>query len=139
MKFWDPSALVALVVTEPDTAHRVASLQTDPAVAVWWSTAVECESALQRRLREGTLDHAGARHARERLSVLSAAWHEVPPTAELRLLAIRLLRTHPLRAGDAQQLAAALTLAEGGIKELHFLSADRRLCEAAEIEGLTIA
>ena len=62
----------------------------------------------------------------------------MPPTTELRLLAIRLLRTHPLRAADAQQLAAALTLAQGGIKELHFLSADRRLAEAAEIEGLQV-
>jgi len=138
VRFWDSSALVALLVTEPDSAHHVASLQADPAVAVWWSAAVECESALQRRLREGALDLAGARHAREILAVLSAAWHEVPPTTELRLLAIRLLRTHPLRAADAQRLAAALTLAQGGIKELHFLSADRRLAEAAEIEGLQV-
>ncbi len=138
MKFWDSSALVALLVTETDTARRIATLQADPAIAVWWGTAIECESALQHRLREGALDATGARHARERLASLAASWHEVPPTAAVRTLAVRLLRTHPLRAADSQQLAAALTLAQAGLANLAFLTADVRLADAAEIEGLVV-
>ncbi|MCX6938160.1 MAG: type II toxin-antitoxin system VapC family toxin [Verrucomicrobia bacterium] len=138
MKFWDSSALVPLLVTERDTARRAVALQADSALAVWWGTAIECESALQLRLREGALDATGARQARERLAALAAAWHEVAPTAAVRTLAIRLLRTHPLRSADARQLAAALTLAQAGLPGLSFLSADTRLADAAEIEGLTV-
>jgi predicted nucleic acid-binding protein len=47
-----------------------------------------------------------------------------------------LLRTHPLRAADALQLAAALRLAQAGASDLMFLTADARLADAAEIEGL---
>lgn len=50
----------------------------------------------------------------------------------------RLLRTHPLRAADALQLAAALSLVQGGVAGLVFLTADLRLAEAAEIEGLGV-
>lgn len=138
MKFWDSSALVSLLVKETGTARRVAALKSDPELAVWWGTAIECESAVQRRLREGTIDPRGARYARDRLAALAAAWHEVLPTPPLRALAIRLLRTHPLRAADAQQLAAALTLSQARLLDYSFLSADLRLCDAAEIEGLAV-
>ena len=138
MKFWDSSALVPLLVNEADTLRRAEVLKADAALAVWWGTAVECESALQRRVREGALDATGARQARERLAVLAAAWHEVPATAAVRTLAVRLLRTHPLRAADSLQLAAALVLAQAGLAELTFLSADMRLADAAEIEGLAV-
>ena len=66
------------------------------------------------------------------------AWDEVPPSVEVRQLALRLLRTHPLRAADALQLAAALTLSAAGLRGLHFACADERLKTAAEIEGLEV-
>jgi hypothetical protein len=138
MKFWDTSALVPLLVTETDTARRADSLQADPALAVWWGTLIECESALQRRTREGALPPEAARLARERLATLAGAWHEVSPTPAVRTLAVRLLRTHPLRAADALQLAAALALQQAGLPGLSFLTADTRLADAAEIEGLTV-
>lgn len=136
MRFWDSSALVALLVHEFDTPARAAQLAEDSAVAVWWAAEVECESAIQRRVREGVLSKAGSRLARERLAQLAATWHEVTPSPTLRRLAIRLLRTHPLRAADALQLAAALTLALAGLERLGFVSADRRLNEAAQTENL---
>lgn len=136
MRFWDSSALVALLVAEPDSPRRATQLREDPVVAVWWATPVECESAIQRRLREGALDAAGARTSRERLAELATAWHEAPPAPALRALAARLIRTHPLRAADALQLAAALTLASALHRQIAFVCADTRLAEAAEIEGL---
>lgn len=138
MRFWDSSALVPLLVEEPGSAGRLQELKADPAVLVWWCTPVECESALQRRLREGALDAEGARLARENLMRLAAAWREVPASAFVRTLAVRLLRTHPLRAADALQLAAALSLVQGRVADLVFLTADLRLAEAAEIEGLGV-
>jgi len=136
MRFWDSSALVALLVEEPDSELRARQLAEDPVLAVWWATEVECESAIQRRRREGTLTRAGAREAQERLGDLARAWHEVVPTPTVRRLAVRLLRTHPLRAADALQLAAALALADAGLRGLTFVAADQRLNEAAEIENL---
>ena len=137
MKFWDSSALVPLLVAEPDTPRRAETLRADPVLVVWWGTAVECESALQRRLREGALTNEAARQARTHLATLAAAWHEVMPSAALRTLAVRLLRTHPLRAADALQLAAALSLAPSAGAPT-FLTADLRLADAAEIEGLRV-
>lgn len=138
MIFWDSSALVALLVEEPDTARRIEQLRSDPLMATWWSTLVECESAIQRRIRETVLNPPNARLARARLAELSRAWHEVAPTPAVRRLAVRLLRTHPLRSADALQLAAALSLADAGVSDLRFASADERLNEAAEAENLIV-
>lgn len=138
MKFWDSSALVPLLVSEPDSARRAAALRADATMAVWWGSGVECESALQRRIRDASLSSHNGHTARTRLAALADAWHEVPPDPGLRTLAVRLLRTHPLRAADALQLAAALRLAQAGQSNLAFLTADTRLADAAEIEGLIV-
>jgi predicted nucleic acid-binding protein len=138
MIFWDSSALVALLVDEADSEPRRQQLQADPALAVWWGTPVECESAIQRRFREGSLSAADARLARERLADLSSGWHEVSPVAAVRTLSRRLLRTHPLRAADALQLAAALALSEAGLNQFTFACSDARLTTAAEAEGLQV-
>jgi hypothetical protein len=45
--------------------------------------------------------------ALQRLQQLSAGWHEIDPSDEIRETAARFLRVHPLRAADALQLAAA--------------------------------
>ena len=138
MRFWDSSALVALLVNEADTPRRGAQLSQDPTVAVWWAALVECQSAIMRRSREGVLDSEEANLARLRLAELVGAWHEVVATPSLRSLAIRLLRTHPLRCADALQLAAALTLAGAWSERLEFVCGDTRLNAAADIEGLTV-
>ncbi|MGB6219425.1 type II toxin-antitoxin system VapC family toxin [Haloferula sp.] len=138
MIFWDSSALVALLVDEADSETRLQQLQTDPELAVWWGTPVECESAIQRRFREGSLAAPQARLARERLADLSNSWHEVSPVVVIRTLSRRLLRTHPLRAADALQLAAALALGEAASNEFNFACSDVRLATAAEIEGLQV-
>jgi len=139
MIFWDSSAIVSLLVDEPESVARAAMLGADPIMAVWWATPVECESALQRRIREGSIDAKSASQARDRLTALAGCWHEVSPTSEVRKLALRLLRTHPLRAADSLQLAAALALEAAGLPGLHFACSDQRLSIAAETEGLVVA
>jgi len=138
VKFWDSSAVVALVIDEPLHRGVLAALSEDGTMLVWWATPVECLSALTRREREGTLDGAGLRVAQQRLRALSAEWHEVLPTAALRSLAERLLRVHPLRSADALQLAAAIVAAEHDPPSLAFLSLDERLNEAASKEGFRV-
>jgi uncharacterized protein len=46
---------------------------------------------------------------------------------------------HPLGAGDALQLAAAITASEGDPSSLAFVTLDDRLAQAAAREGFPIA
>lgn len=105
-------------------------------VVVWWASEVECASAVARLEREKRSSRAATERALERLAELAASWTEVSPHDDLRSVARRLLRTHPLRAADALPLAAALAAAERG--PLSLVCLDRRLREAASIEGLAL-
>jgi uncharacterized protein len=135
MRFWDASAIVPLLVDEPQRHDMEDLLERDPVMLVWWGTPVECVSALARRERDGSLNLAAMRTAVERLRALSAQWHEVLPSQAVRNIAERVLRVHPLRAADSLQLAAALVAAELDPAQLDLVSLDQRLLEAAEREG----
>ncbi len=105
---------------------------------VWWATPVECYSALARLRREGILHADGEDQARYILDHLTTAWVEIQPGQEVRRQAERALRLHPLRAADALQLAAALVWAQGQPSGLHVVCLDRRLREAAYLEGFLV-
>ncbi len=136
MIFWDSSAIVPLLVAEPCSRDAAALAKTVPGMIVWWATPVEVLSSLSRREREAGPGTAEA--ARVLLRELSQAWAEVLPSEEARTGAARLLRTHPLRAADALQLAAALTWAERRPDGHRFATLDTRLAEAARREGFEI-
>lgn len=138
MRFWDSSAIAPLLVVETTTEQRKEQLRADPEVAVWYGTPVEIESALCRRRREGHLSIEGEGLARERFQRLSEAWHEIGPTLAVRREALRLLNTHPLRAADALQLAAAIELFRDGQNPGHFYTNDLRLSDAAAAEGFIV-
>ena len=112
MKFWDSSALVPLVVEEPATSMVVELYGDDPLMLVWWGADVECASALARLERKHSLPADLLTRALPRLRSLKSAWQEIQPSEPLRETAIRLLRVHNLRAGDALQLAAAIVASE---------------------------
>lgn len=138
MRFWDSSAIVPLLVTEPGTAVSLRLYESDPEMVVWWGTPVECVSAVARHEREATLSAAGVAAALERLDALQLAWHEVQPVEPVRRLAIRLLRVHPLRTADALQLAAGLAAAEGRPETIDFVTLDERLALVARREGCAV-
>lgn len=139
MRFWDSSALVALVVDEEETPRRQQALRDDSGVLVWYGTPAEIESAIQRRRREASLPPDQESIAREKLAVLVDMWQEVQATWALRERALRLLRVHPLRAADAFQLAAALIVCEEQTRGFHFHTADQRLATAAAAEGFIVS
>lgn len=138
MRFWDSSAIVPLIVAEPSTTTTQAEFEHDPDIVAWWATPIECLSALARRERDGELDPAGMAAASRRLAELSGAWLEIEPQTSVRDVARRLLRVHPLRAGDALQLAAAISAAEGQPSTLAVVTLDERLALAAEREGFSV-
>lgn len=139
IRYWDASAIVPLLVAEPRT-RALESMRTGRAdMATWWGTSVECASALARMERDGSLDRRGATLALRRLGELAASWTEVQPGERLREQAMRLLRLHTLRAGDALQLAAAIVASRQRPAAVEFVCLDRRLAAAAEIEGFRLA
>lgn len=138
MRFWDASAIVPLLVEEPDHARLLDALEADSVMAAWWASPVEVASAIARREREGMLSPADATTALQRLRQLERSWHQVTPTDAVRGVAQRLLRVHPLRAADSLQLAAALAIAGDDPSELGFVCLDQRLVEAARKEGLDV-
>ncbi|MGB2827951.1 MAG: hypothetical protein WBC50_07130, partial [Dehalococcoidales bacterium] len=66
------------------------------------------------------------------------SWTQIEPSQDIRDMAGRLLRLHPLRAADSLQLAAALIWAEKNPKGHHFVCLDNTLREAARNEGFTL-
>lgn len=139
MRFWDSSALVALVVRQRASSHMRSLYRGDARVLAWWGTRVECEAAIARLEREGTLRPRSAATARGRLDRFAATWQEVQPSELLRENALRFLRVHDLRAADALQLAAGVAAAEGRPTTLGFVCLDERLTAAAEREGFPVA
>jgi predicted nucleic acid-binding protein len=138
VRFWDTSAIVPLLVSEPRSAWARQVAADDPGLIVWWATRTECVSSLSRRRREGVLTAVGERSARKTLVSLVAEWSEVLPGNGVRERAERLLTTHALRSADAFQLAAALLWSRGETKGLEFVCLDLRLREAALGEGFRL-
>jgi uncharacterized protein len=138
VKFWDASAIVPLLMRETTTRAVQALATKDADMLVWWSTEVECASALTRLEREGALDDAAVREAFQRLTQLTAGWHEVDPSDAIRETAVRFLRVHPLRAAGALQLAAAFSAAERRPSSLEVVTLDDRLAAAARKEGFRV-
>ena len=139
MRYWDASALVPLIVSEPRSRLARTWLLEDDHVVTWAWTRTEITSAIERRTREGTLTRAQRRAVLDRLRGLAAGWDEVVDVLAVRARANAVLARHPLRAADAGQLGAALLVSEQLPDPLVFLCLDRRLGEAAEREGLRVA
>jgi predicted nucleic acid-binding protein len=138
MKYWDASAVVPLLVTEPTTKTLQALASEDPVMLVWWGTEVECASAIARLEREEALDQGSVTEAFDRLTRLANGWHEVEPGNGIREAARRFLRVHPLRAADALQLAGAFVAAERQPSSLEVVTLDDRFAAAARKEGFAV-
>lgn len=138
MRFWDSSAIVPMLVPEPSSAAARLVFEEDPEVTVWWGTAVECGSTLARLEREAGISAPSMVDALDRLDALAHSWREIQPVAHLRPVAVRLLRTHSLRAADALQLAAARAASEDRPDSLPFVTLDERLALAAQREGFEV-
>jgi predicted nucleic acid-binding protein len=138
VKFWDSSAIIPICLKEQlsETVKRL--IKADEDLVVWWTTRVECLSAMLRRRREGVLNTDAELKARAILSALSIEWSEVQPSELVRQRAERLLSIHPLRSADAFQLAAALIWAQENPQGHEIVCLDQNLREAAHKEGFTV-
>ncbi len=136
--FWDAGALVPLCVHEPLT-NRAVALYKQYQPVVWWATSVDMAAALARLLRVKQLDVATWSAASALANKLSTEWVVVQPSESLRTLAKQMVENYDLRAADSLQLAAAFTWCGGSPPQNLFVTADRRLREAAQICGFHVA
>ncbi len=135
--FWDASILVPLCVNEPNTvkAERLLGRYT---VIVWWGTPVEIMSAFGRLRRMGSMTDLELTESEAELHRMRGDWRVVQPSEDVLAQALLAVKRYALRAGDALQLAAAVAWCEGQPAGEIFLTADRRLAEAAEEAGFTL-
>lgn len=138
MRYWDSSALLPLLVRESGSERLAETMMQDPAIVTWWGSSVECVSAIARLERDAALARDEVTAAIARLRSASGSWAEVPASPPVREQAIRLLRLHRLRAGDALQLAAAIVAADFQPSALDVVTLDARLALAAEREGFRV-
>jgi len=138
VRFWDSSALVPLLVSQPSSDLAGRLLSEDADTVLWWATQVELESAFARLRREAVLDEAEIGVARALFADLYESALEIEPSQQIRRRAIELLADHPLRAADALQLAASLSWVEQRPAGEGFVSFDDRLRGAARSEGFTV-
>lgn len=136
--FWDTSGIVALCCFQSQTALARKTSRIYARQVTWWGTAVEAVTSFNRLFREKALTAAGRQQAMARLDYLRRRWHEVQPGDDVRDEAERLLTRHPLRAGDALQLSAALIWCRRTTRGRHFVGADDTLATAAEAEGFSV-
>ncbi len=138
MRFWETSALVPLVVAEPQTPRVRRWMAEDDDVVVWTLTRVELLSALARRRREIGVSPAGLVAARRAILSVWDRWSEVSAVDLVRRQAERIVESHPLRAADALQIGAALVAAGDDPQSLTFVTLDADQAEAAGREGLLV-
>lgn len=143
--FLDTSALVKRYVHETGSSWLRAL--TDPTAGnpCWLATLtrVELAAALYRRVRMGTLTSVqAARALRVFRGDLRTHFQRGVLNATVLNRAMQLVRTYPLRAYDALQLASVLYLHRQRIAlgqlPLILLSADQDLNRAAIAEGLLV-
>jgi len=138
MKFWDSSALLPLLLEEAHSPALRGIAKEDGQLVVWWGAPLECRSAFARLKREDVLTSSQETELIELLEELSSAWVEILAGENVRKTAARLLSTHPLRAADSLQLAAALIWSGTPVEKNEFVCLDGKLREAARNEGFIV-
>ena len=93
-------------------------------------------SGLNRKLRLQEIEVSRYEEAAEEFERDWVHFSVLPLSAQILRRARQVIERHALRAGDAIQLASALSLAASLPTE--FASADERLNQAARREGLTV-
>jgi len=143
--YLDSSAALKRYMDEIGSAWLRATVDASLSSVIFVSRllVVEITSALNRRLREGTLTTADYTLTQNAFRGDCLNEYKIIPLDEaISDRACTLLERHPLRAYDAIQLASALAaqqfLGERDYPALTFLCADDRLNIAAASEGLAV-
>ena len=139
--YLDSSALAKIYVRErgSELMTELASSDANYNLAICAITQVEFHSVISRRRREGDLDEVAVKRAGERFDDhLRNTFKRCPVDDRTLNLASVIVSRHALKASDAIQLAACLTLSGEARESLTFVCADRNLLTSARLEGLAV-
>jgi uncharacterized protein len=143
--YFDTSALAKRYVVEVGSSwvQAVVAQQSGQMIYTSVLTQPEIVSALQRRVREGTLEaHQAQQLAQRVLEHMTQSYALATITPPVITQACALLHRHPLRAYDALHLVCALAVREAitrqQLSEPVFVAADDALLAAAAAEGFPV-
>ncbi len=140
----DSSVLVKRHVTETGSVwfQNLVSPVSNNSIITAKLSVVEVFSAFNRRRREATISQIDYDDFAKDFSTISNNEYILLDSSDFLIAeSQRLLETHPLRAGDAIQLATAIyarnMLQNSGLSAPIFLASDNKLLDAAIAEGFT--
>jgi predicted nucleic acid-binding protein len=136
--FFDASAMAPLCLAQPSSQWARQAYRTFTTQIVAPTTLIETASAINRAVRLGGLVATRAKTAMDRLSQLERRWIQIEWTDRITSLAVDVLAKFDLRAGDAIQLASALTWCKEQPRNRAFVSFDQRLGAAAVRAGFDL-
>lgn len=143
--FFDSSGLVKRYIAETGTAWVMNQLRPSAVNDIFIAgiTGIEVASAIARRLRNGSISQLTADKALKRFKRdFDRRFIVIDLTPKIIRQGILLAEKHGLRGYDTTQLAVGLNvknrLAQSGIQNFTFISADADLNIAAQTEGLTV-
>jgi len=133
--FWDTSAIVPLCCVQDASFAARREKRRFKFAVVWWGTVVEIHSGIARLKRLGQIDDRGISRATLKWERFQEGANIVQPVASILSIGKTLPDTYGLRSQDAFQLAAALEWCGERPRNRPFITADRRLGEAASDAG----
>lgn len=136
--FCDTSALVKLLIDEPDSAQIHQATERAGVIAACRITWAEAMAAMARRQRDDPTSAEDIEQARQRLIRLWSSFTIVEVSQQLVEVAGRYADGFALRAYDSVQLAAAHTLHLTSEQPVTFACYDRRLNQAARLLQLEV-
>ncbi len=134
--YFDTSALVKRYVDEPGRQEVMQLFRRHECVGSAL-VAIELQSALRRRIAEGTIDGGHVADIVKRFRADRTFWTLVEVTREVVVAAETLVAASPLRTLDAIHLASAQLFVDRTGEDVVFVSADRRQVEVALRMGMT--
>ena len=136
--FCDTSALIKLLIDEPDSAQIHQATERAGLIAACRITWAEAMAAMARRQRDDPTSAEEIDHARQRLMTLWSSFTIVEVSQPLVEAAGRFADGFALRGYDSVQLAAAHALHITSEQSVTFACFDRRLNQAAQLLQLEV-
>jgi predicted nucleic acid-binding protein len=134
--YLDASALVKRYVAEPGSAEVSESIEAVEAVGTSIISRAETIAALAKAIRVGVLDHDAADSAARIFRTEWQSFIRIQVTESLIARADSLAWELGLRGYDSVHLASAIIWHESMDQELHLVTFDRQLWEAARKRGV---
>jgi len=135
--YFETSALVKLLIAEPETPDVEVLWDETAGLVTSRLTYPECRAALAAAAKAGRLTRSALRTAKAELERRWRQFVRVEVGESVARAAGDLAEHHALRAYDAVHLASALEAGRGGL--ILFVSFDQTLLGAARRSGLAVA